>query len=50
MNMQDNFDKVIDRCAEGWKTESIMLFITAIDIGVHFSLLSKKVCDVILKY
>lgn len=47
MNMQDNFDKVIDRLAEGWKMESVMLFITAIDIGMHFSLLSKKVCNVI---
>ena len=45
--MQDNFDKVIDRLAEGWKTESVMLFITAIDIGMHFSLLSKKVRNVI---
>ena len=47
MNMQDNFDKVIGRRAEGWKTESITLFITAIYIGMHFSLLSKKVCNVI---
>ena len=40
--MQDNLDKVIDRLAEGWKMESVMLFITAIDIGMHFSLLSKN--------